>query len=115
MRARRHLDAERCFDRPRKGKRVGHSAVAGGAAGELAPRDRRGARHQPFDALVHVAEPFLQPHDRFAIGGEAEMAGLDDAGMHRADRDLVQALALDGQEGVGRARDAAAIARRADA
>src|SRR5664279_3375044 len=34
----------------------------------------------------------------FAIGGETEMAGLDDAGMNRADRDLVQAFALGRQE-----------------
>ena len=32
------------------------------------------------------------------------MAGLDDAGMHRADRDFVQILALDGQELVRRRR-----------
>ena len=64
----------------------------------------RRARHQRLDALVDVAEPLLQAHHRLAIGGEAEMAGLDDAGMHRADRDLVQALALGRQEGVGRAR-----------
>ena len=62
----------------------------------------RGALHQRLDALVHVAEPLLQPHHGFAVGGEAEMAGLDDAGMHRADRNLVQALAFDRQERVGR-------------
>ena len=49
-------------------------------------------------ALVRVAEPLLQPHHRLALHVEAEMAGLDDAGMHRADRDLVHALALDGEE-----------------
>ena len=53
---------------------------------------------QPLDALVGVAEPLFQPHHRLAVGGEAEMAGLDDAGMHRPDRDLVQAVALRRQE-----------------
>jgi hypothetical protein len=40
---------------------------------------------------VDVAEPLLEPDHRLAVGGEAEMAGLDDAGMDRADRNLVQA------------------------
>ena len=62
-----------------------------------------GAGHQAFDALVDIAEPLLQPHDRLAVGGEAEMAGLDDAGMDRADRDLVQALAFGGEEAIGAA------------
>ena len=59
--------------------------------------------HQGFDPLVDVAEPLLEPHDGLAVGGEAEMAGLDDAGMDRADRNLVQALAFARQERVGRA------------
>ena len=75
-----------------------------------------GAGHQPLDALVDVAEPLLEPHDGLAVGGEAEMPGLDDAGMHRADRDLVQALALGRQERDRRAAasGAALAARRAD-
>ena len=52
----------------------------------------------PMRALVRVAQPLLQPHHRLALDVEAEMAGLDDAGMHRADRDLVHALALDGRK-----------------
>ena len=50
---------------------------------------------------MDIAEALFQPHDGFAIGGEAEMSGLDDAGMNRSDRDLVQTLSLDGQEIVG--------------
>jgi hypothetical protein len=53
---------------------------------------------------VNVAEALFQPHDRFAIGGEAEMPGLDNAGMNRTDRDLVQILAFGRQKGVRRAR-----------
>ena len=64
-------------------------------------------RHQALYALVHVSEPLLQPDNRFAAGGEAKMPRLDDAGMHGPDRDLVQALALGGQEAVGRRRAAA--------
>ena len=106
-RARRRLDAERGLDGAGEGERVGDGAVARDAAGEPAPpRSRSAPAHQPLDALVHVAEPLLEAHHGLAVGGEAEMAGLDDAGVHRADRDLVQALALDRQERVGRRRAA---------
>ena len=54
--------------------------------------------HQPVGALVHIAEPLFEPHHRLAVGGEAEMPWLDDAGMDRADRDLVQILSFHGQE-----------------
>ena len=70
----------------------------------------RRAGHQRLDALVHIAEPLLEPHHVLAVGGEAEMAGLDDAGMHRPDRDLMQAFALDRQEGVRRRRLRARLA-----
>ena len=60
------------------------------------------ARHQRLDAFVHVTEPLLQPHHVLAIGGEAEMPRLDNAGMHRPDRNLVQAFAFHRQEGVRR-------------
>ena len=33
-----------------------------------------------------------------AVGGKTEMTRLDDAGMHRPDRDLVQAFTFDGEE-----------------
>src|SRR5215510_10345249 len=83
-------------------ERVGDRAVSRGAAGQPRGLVEGCARHQPFDALVHVAEALFQPHHRLAAGGEAEVPGLDDAGVHRTDRDLVQALALDRQEDVGR-------------
>ena len=37
-----------------------------------ASRDAR-ASHQPFDALVHIAEPLFESHDGFAIGGLAAL------------------------------------------
>ena len=58
--------------------------------------------HQRLDALVHITEPLLQPHDMFAIGGETKMPRLDNAGVHGADRNLVQALTLSGKEHVRR-------------
>ncbi len=39
---------------------------------------------------MDIAQPLLQAHDGLAIGMEAKMAGLDDAGVDRADGDLVQ-------------------------
>jgi hypothetical protein len=41
---------------------------------------------------VHVAEPLFQPHDNLAIRGKAKMPRLDDSGVHRADRNLMQPL-----------------------
>ena len=63
---------------------------------------RAGAGHQRLDALVHVAEALFEPHHGLAVGGEAEMSRLDDAGVHRPDRNLMQRFAFDGQEIVGR-------------
>ena len=100
-RARRHIDTQgpppplgrtqthrRRWNRRRCGRRC---AAARGIGRTL---------QQRLDALVHVAQALLQPHHGFAIGGEAEVAGLDDAGMHRTDRDLVQAVAFHRQERV---------------
>ena len=69
-----------------------------------------GAGHQPVDPLVDIAEALLQPDDGLARRGEAEMARLDDAGMHRADRDLMEALAFGRQERIRRRRRHAARA-----
>ena len=81
-----------------KAMRVRDRAVARDAAGERRRALERRAGHQRLDALVHIAEPLLQPHHGLAVGGEAEVARLDDAGVHRADRDLVQAFAFGRQE-----------------
>ena len=95
------LDVERGLDRLRKGDAVGDGAVAGRARGKpRRPLDGR-AGHQRLDAFVHVAEPLLEAHHRLAAAGEAEVAGLDNAGMDRADRNLVERFAFDGQKGVG--------------
>src|SRR6266511_4954015 len=39
-----------------------------------------------------VAQHDLQEEDLLAVSLKPEMAGLDDAGMHRADRDLVHLM-----------------------
>ena len=88
--ARRRLETERRLDGAGEGDGVGDGAVARDAAGELRRLVQRGAEHQAVDALVHVAQPLFQAHDGLAVAAEAEVAGLDDAGVHGADRDLVQ-------------------------
>ena len=51
-----------------------------------------------LDAAVLVAERDLEVEHVLAVALEAEVARLDDAGVHRADRDLVDLLALDAEE-----------------
>ncbi len=72
-----------------------------GVAGQrlhVVDRARAGAADQgPLDAPVLVAELDLQVQDVLAVALEAEMARLDDAGVHGTDRDLVNLLALDAE------------------
>ena len=90
--------AVRGLDRPGEGQRVGHGAVAGDAPGEHRRALDRRARHQALDPLVDVPEPRLEAHDRLAVRGEPEVAGLDDARVNGTHRDLVQALAFAGRK-----------------
>src|SRR5512133_2684594 len=98
----RDLDLARCFHSVGKGKSEGHAAIARGATGQSRGLVDGRARHQALDALVDVTEALFQPHDGLAIGGEAEMPRLDDAGMNRTDGDLVQVFSLGRQERVRR-------------
>ena len=47
-----------------------------------------------------VTEPLLEPQHLFADDRKAEMSRFDDPGMHRADRDLVDPVAGDANEGI---------------
>jgi hypothetical protein len=58
---------------------------------------------------VHVAQPLLQSHNRLAIGGEAEVAGLDDAGVYRPHWNLMQRWAFGSAERVGLAARVTAL------
>ncbi len=104
VRARRRFDVQRGLDCPGEGDPVRDGAVAGGARGKLRRALDRRARHQRFDAFVHVAQALFEPHHRLARGGKAEMSRLDDAGMDRAYWNLVQVFAFHRQEYVGGAR-----------
>src|SRR5437764_906165 len=111
-RARRHRDVERGFDRLGERERIGDRAVARGAAGKARRLVDRRAGHELLDALVDITQSLLEPHHRLAVDSEAKVPGLDDAGMHRPDRDLMEALTLGGEEDIrgalGRGRAAGA-------
>ena len=100
-RARRRGQLQCGFGGLRKRKGIGDRAVTRSAGGQFRRIVESSAGHQQLDALVHVAEPLLEAHHMFAVGGEAEMSRFDDAGMHGTDRNLVQAFAFGGEESVG--------------
>jgi hypothetical protein len=94
-----------------EGHRVGDSAVAGYAAGKLGSFLQAGAEHQAVDAFMHIAQPLFQAHDSLAVAGEAEVAGLYDAGMHRAHGNLMQRRADRRVKHIGIARGGGRFAR----
>jgi hypothetical protein len=57
---------------------------------------------------VLIAERDLEVEDLLAVALEAEVAGLDDAGVDRADGDLVDLLAFHAEE-VGHAGNRVAV------
>ncbi len=95
-----NLALPRRFQRHAIGPGVGHGRVARHPAGEPVRFQRRQLGEAALDALVHVAQVLLEPQHFLADDREAEVAGLDDAGVHRADGDLVHAIAFDAHEGV---------------
>jgi hypothetical protein len=63
-----------------------------------------------LDAAVLVAEGDFEVEDFLAGALETKMAGLDDAGVHRADGDLVNLAAVDAEELAHGGRGAGAAA-----
>src|SRR6185312_13563871 len=98
VRPRRSFHVERSLDRPREREAIGNRAVARTSGCKPCGLSRIGAGHQSLDALVNIAKPGFKPHDGLAVGSQAEMAGLDDAGMDGADGNLVHAGSIDGKE-----------------
>ena len=85
----------RCrFQRHAIGPGIAHGGVARDAPGQPAGVQRRQLRHAMLDALVRVAQALLQTQHFLPHHREAEMAGLDDAGMHRAHGNLMDAVAV---------------------
>src|SRR5439155_18862262 len=78
---------------------VGAGVADGGIAGHGFQGVQRPLVRPAYQAALRptvlVAQRNLQVEDLFAVALEAEVARLDDAGVDRADRDLVDLLALD--------------------
>ncbi len=98
--ARRRREIQRRLHRAGEAEAQRHRAVAGHPAGEPRRLLQRQTAEQFIDAFVDVAEPLLQPNDCLTVAGETKMPRLDDAGVNRTDRDLMQALTLHRQERV---------------
>ncbi len=94
----RHGDGRHVLERLAVGPRERHARVSRDARGEAVSVQDRQLGEAPLDALVHVAEALLEPQHLLADHGEAEVAGLDDAGVHGADGNLVHAVAFDPHE-----------------
>src|SRR5215207_1846975 len=84
---------------------ISNRGVARGASCEESAVRQVGARNQAFYSLVDIAETLFDPNHGLAIRSKAEMPRLDDAGMDRPDRNLMEAGPLGGQERVGHAVD----------
>src|SRR5204863_9305804 len=83
------------FDRLRVSPRIGDRAVARHAAGEAMRLIDFQRLETLFDALMRVSQAFFETEHFFADDLKAEMAWLDDAGMHGSDWNFVYAVAFD--------------------
>src|SRR5579871_1590803 len=92
--ARRRFNAERCLNCEREREAERDCRIARYSRYDARCLGEGCAGQQGIDALVHITKAFLEPRYGFAIGREAEMTRLDNAGMHRADRDLVEAVSV---------------------
>ena len=102
--------------------RIRNRAVTRHPSGKAMPLERGQFGETPLHALVHVAEALLQAQHLLADHREAEVARLDDPGMYRTDRDLVNAVAFDVHERIvvgksvgGNDRQVGVVAQRARA
>ena len=90
--------AQCVFHGLRECETIGDCAVPGNARGDFCRLIDRSARTERLYALVHIAEPLFEAGDGLAVGCKAEMARLDNAGVNRADGNLMQTHAFNGQE-----------------
>ena len=94
-RARRHRRAAETLERLAVGPGERHGRVTADACREAMAFEYRQLRETPLDALVHVAEPLLEPQHLLADDREPEVAWLDDARVHGPHRHLVHAVTGD--------------------
>ncbi len=83
--------------------RVAHRAITGHLLHQVDRALVRPAHQGPLHPAMLIAQGDLQVKDVLAVTLEAEVPGLDDAGVDGPDRDLVDLMALDAEEiGSGR-------------
>ena len=82
----------------------GDGRIPGEARGESVPFPLRELLEPLGHPLVRVAQALLEPEHLFAHDGEAEVPGLDGAGVNRPHRDLVDSVPGHRDEGVGLGR-----------
>src|SRR4030095_2414950 len=75
--------------------------VAGDSLGEWDGLIKQAAFEELLHSLVDVPEPGLEFEDGFADDREAEVPGLDEAGVYWSDRNLVYTWSLDREEREG--------------
>jgi len=100
LRALGHRPLPGRFQRHAIGPGIGHRRVARDAPGQAMALQRRQFGEAAFDALVHIAQVRLQAQHLFANDRETEVARFDDAGVHRANCDLVHTVAFNAHEPV---------------
>ena len=104
--ARRRVAIRQRLERLAVGRRVADRRVARQRSHVKDRARSRAADQRALDAAMLVAERDFEVEDLLAVALEPEMAGLDDARVDRADRDLMDLLAAD-LEKFGDARAAA--------
>ena len=92
---RRSLDTTGAFNRVAVSCRMRETCITGNALHQAHAMGHRQAFEQFLSALVNVEHPQLQIEDWFARNTEQEMARLNNAGVHWADRYLENAFAFD--------------------
>jgi hypothetical protein len=89
-----------CFDGGAMAPGVGHGGIATHRLDQRRQRKGWAAQQQGLDAAVLVAQLDFQVVHLLAQAHEAEVAGLDDAGVDRAHTHLMHLLAAHAKEGV---------------
>ncbi len=98
--ARRDRYAESVFDGLTVGNRMGKAVVAGDRLGQHRPAHDGRAFKECLGSFVGVEMAQFEVEHGVADDAEAEMPGLDDARVNRANRHLADPLALHLQEAV---------------
>ena len=94
----RHLGLAGVLHGQAVGEPVPDGGVPGDPLGDLEAGGDVFSLAQPFDPLVDEPQPGLHAEDGLPHHPEPEVPGLDEPGVHRSDRDLVDAGALDRHE-----------------